>query len=368
MVKRRSAVLIVGLLVAAAPLAAQSRLGPDWSTNTNKRTISFGELMSGGPPKDGIPAIDEPRFVSQRQARRWIAPQEPILVVVLNGEAKGYPLQILTWHEIVNDAVGGVPVSVTFCPLCYSAVVFERQVGDVLLDFGVSGFLRNSDLVMFDRQTETLWQQLTGEAIMGDYVGTTLTPVPAQLISFAQFQEAYPDAKVLSRRTGHTREYGTNPYAGYDDIENTPFLYDGPTDDRLLPMEKVIAVSRSGLDVAYPHRITRARTVLHDQIGGESVVVFHTSGAVSALDEQVIHQSKEDGSTGVFLAQLDGRTLTFRAAGDGIADEETGSTWSITGKAVAGPLKGEQLTAITHGNYFAFAWLAFKPESTVFAE
>ncbi|MEM6645935.1 MAG: DUF3179 domain-containing protein [Bacteroidota bacterium] len=350
------------------PLVAQSALGPDWSTNTDKRTINVAELVSGGPPKDGIPAIDAPRFESQRRASRWVEPQEPVLVVALNGEAKGYPLQILTWHEIVNDAVGGVPVSVTFCPLCYSAVVFERQVGEALLDFGVSGFLRNSDLVMFDRQTESLWQQLTGEALMGDYVGTTLTPVPAQFIAFAQFREAYPEAEVLSRRTGHTRAYGTNPYAGYDDIDNTPFLYDGPTDDRLLPMEKVIAVSRGGIDVTYPHRITRERMVVHDQIGEEKIVVFHTSGAVSALDERVIHQSKEDGSTGVFLAQLGDRTFTFHAEGDTIADEETGSTWSITGKSTGGPLQGEQLTAIPHGNYFAFAWLAFKPQAEVFDE
>ncbi|GAB5519109.1 MAG: DUF3179 domain-containing protein [Rhodothermales bacterium] len=343
-------------------------MGSGWSTDTAKRIIDFNELVSGGPPKDGIPAIDNPRFDSQRRARRWVEPQEPMLVVALNGEVKGYPLQVLTWHEIVNDEVGGVPVAVTFCPLCYSAVVFERQVGETLLDFGVSGFLRNSDLVMFDRQTESLWQQLTGEALVGDYVGSTLTPVPAQLISFEQFREAYPEAKVLSRRTGHTRNYGMNPYAGYDDIDKKPFLYDGHNDDRLLPMEKVIAVSRNGIDLAYPHRVTRERMVLHDRVGGEGIVVFHTSGAVSALDEQIINQSKEDGSTGVFLTHLGERTLTFTASDDRITDEETGSTWSITGRAMAGPLEGEQLTVIPHGNYFAFAWLAFKPQALVFAQ
>ena len=231
--------------------------GEAWATDTSKRAIDLAELQAGGPPKDGIPAIDDPRFVSAEEAADWLAPQEPVVLLAVSGEAKAYPLQILTWHEIVNDEVGGVAVAVTFCPLCYSAVAFRRTLDGRPLTFGVSGFLRHSDLVMYDRETESLWQQLTGEAIVGALTGEALEVLPAQLVSFAQFREAHPEAPVLSRETGHARPYGRNPYAGYDEVGKPPFLFAGPYDKRLPPMEKVVAVSLGGERMAYPHRLTR---------------------------------------------------------------------------------------------------------------
>lgn len=360
--------LLLTLFFVAASACAQNvdvRL-QQWKTNWAKRSIALDELKQGGPPKDGIPAIDNPRFVSPEEARAWIAPQEPVIALTLNEQARAYPLQILTHHEIVNDRVAGVPVAVTFCPLCYSAVAFRRAVNGDTLTFGVSGLLRHSDLVMFDRRTESLWQQLTGEAIVGDWTGTTLTKIPAQIISFKQFTETYPNSQVLSRETGHDRPYGRNPYTGYDDVSKSPFMYDGPTDDRLPPMEKVIAVTAGGESKAYPHRTTRDERVIHDRLGSQPIVVFHSGGAVSALDETDIRRSKEVGSTGVFDPRIGDRTLRFRYEEGSIVDEQTGSRWTITGRAVAGPLEGKQLSRLQHGDYFAFAWFAFRPETQVY--
>ncbi len=362
-----SLAVLVTMVLLAAPADAQSIDGPTaWKTDWSKRSIDRDELMSGGPPKDGIPSINHPRFVSINEAGRWLASQEPVIALAIEGVARAYPLQVMTWHEIAIDEVGGVPVVVTFCPLCYSAVAYDRRVDGQVLTFGVSGMLRHSDLVMFDRQTESLWQQLNGEAIVGAYTGTRLQAVPAQIIAFEQFAQAYPDGTVLSRETGHIRDYGRNPSAGYDTIDERPFLYRGPRDKRLPPMEKVIAFSLGGVDMAYPHSVTRKQRVVNDDVGGTPVVVFHDDGAVSALDASQISQSKEIGSTGVFEARLDGRRLTFGYQDGRFTDHETNSAWDVTGLAVAGELKGRRLRPIPHGDFFSFAWFVFKPETKLY--
>jgi hypothetical protein len=337
-----------------------------WDTNTEKSLIDLSELKQGGPPKDGIPSIDEPKFVSSAEADSWINGQEPVIAVEHKGEARAYPLQILIWHEIVNDDIGGDPLLVTFCPLCYSALVFDRTLDGQVLEFGVSGFLRHSDLVMFDRKTETLWQQFTGKAIVGDYVGKTLEQIPSQIISFTQFRENYPDGKVLSRDIGYDRNYGANPYTGYDDINNTPLFGAGNDDSRLPPMEKVIGVKLGEQQKAYPYSITRKEHVINDKIGDTPVLIIHTDGATSALDATQIAESKESGSTGVFKRTLKGQELSFAVKDGNIVDEQTGSVWPVTGKAVKGEYKGQQLEAVTFGDYFAFAWLVFWPETKLY--
>jgi len=353
---------------------AQSSLPQDappalqqFDTAHSKHSIDLSTLKSGGPPKDGIPSIDDPSFVSVGAASDWAAPEEPVIVFEHDGTARAYPLQILTHHEIVNDRVGGTPVAVTFCPLCYSALAFKRTLDGKPVEFGVSGMLRNSDLVMYDRKTETLWQQLTGKAIVGDLAGQTLEQLPSQIVSFRQFGEAHPDGEVLSRDTGHNRPYGRNPYAGYDDVNNKPFAYDGPTDDRLPPMAKVVAVTIGDTHKAFPHSTTQEERVIHDTMADRPLVVFHAPGAVSALDAAQIENSKETGSTGVFDRRVDGRTLTFSYTEDGrFQDEETGSTWTVTGTAVDGPMEGTQLDRIQYGDYFAFAWFAFRPNTALY--
>ena len=174
------------LLVSAAQLAAAgAALAQDqWATDFDKHTVPLREIVSGGIPKDGIPAIDSPRFVSVSEADRWLEDREAVAVVEVGGQTKAYPLQILIHHEIVNDVIGGQPISVTYCPLCNTALAFERRFDGRLLDFGTTGRLRHSDLVMYDRQTETWWQQATGEGIVGEYAGLQLTFVSAWVFSW----------------------------------------------------------------------------------------------------------------------------------------------------------------------------------------
>jgi hypothetical protein len=339
-----------------------------WNTNWARRTIDTSAIMSGGPPRDGIPSIDAPQFVSSNEAASWLVDNEPVIALEINGDARAYPLQVLTWHEIVNDAVGGVPVVVTFCPLCNSALVFDRRHGDEVLEFGVSGLLRNSDLIMYDRTTESLWQQFTGEGIIGDLAGEQLAFVPSALVSFADFRTAYPDGDVLSRETGFSRDYGRNPYEGYDTVGSNPFLYKGPVDGRLQAVERVVTVSlpEAGLDLAYPLSTLSDAGVINDTQGGRNLVVFHKPGTSSALGAASIAEGQDVGATGVFDAVLDDRELTFRAEGEAIVDEETGSTWNILGQALAGPLAGQQLEPVVHGDHFWFSWAAFKPGTIVY--
>ncbi len=365
------ALAVVGVALSAGPepgpasssITARAGL----KTDTSKASIPLSAIESGGPPKDGIPAIDAPRFVSVKAATSWVAPREPVVLVEVGGVARGYPLQILTWHEIVNDTIAGTPVAVTFCPLCYAVTAFDRRVGGQETTFGVSGLLRHSDMLMYDRATESLWQQLIGEAVVGARTGTKLKTLPAQIVAFEQLAAAYPNAKILSRETGHSRRYGTNPYVGYDDIDR-PFLFRGTPDGRLPAMSKVIAVSVGSDHVAYPHAITRKVGVIHDTVGGQPIVVLHAGSTRSALDTRKLSDGKALGTTGVFVPEVAGKRVTLRVsktAGQ-FTDAETGSTWTSLGRATAGPHKGQQLRRVPLGDYYAFAWLAFRPDSRVY--
>jgi len=337
-----------------------------WDTNIKKKSINLSELKSGGPPKDGIPSIDNPVFITQKEAAGWIEPAEPIIAFSHMGEARAYPLQVLIWHEIVNDKMGDTPILVTFCPLCYSAIVFDRRINSETHEFGVSGFLRHSDMIMFDRKTESLWQQFTGEAIVGDYTGTELKILPSQIMSFEQFRKTYPDGFVLSKKTGYKRAYGQNPYAGYDDINNTPLFMDEPLDGRLKPMEKVIGVQSKVSHKAYPYSITKEQKIIHDELDEKKIVVIHVDGARSAMDTPKISKARKDGTTGVFSRKLNNQMLTFSLKRGNIVDDQTGSRWDISGKAIDGFLEGEQLQPMIFGDYFAFAWLVFWPDTKIY--
>ena len=343
-------------------------LTQSWNTNWNRHTIRYEEILSGGPPRDGIPSVDDPQFISPAGASEWLADNEPVIAVEFNGDARAYPLQILTWHEIVNDVVGDIPVVVTFCPLCNSAVTFDRRLEGQVYEFGTSGLLRHSDLIMYDRTTESLWQQFTGEAVVGDLAGKRLTFLPSSIVSFADFQAAYPEGVVLSRETGYDRSYGRNPYTGYDDINATPFLFQDIPDDRLPPMARVVTVSFEEADVAYPVSFLAEVGVINDTISGQRLVVFHSSGTSSALDTSDIAAGDDVGATGVFDPELDGQMLTFEQVGEAIVDEQTNSAWNILGQAVDGPLQGQTLTPIVHGDHFWFSWAAFKPETIIYPE
>jgi hypothetical protein len=242
--------------------------------------------------------------------------------------------------------------------------VFGRRVGDRALDFGVSGFLHFSNLIMYDRQTESWWQQATAEAIVGDLLGQRLTLIPAPIVSWAEFKSAHPTGKVLNRNTGHSRPYGANPYVFYDG--SFPFLYQGPRDGRLSPMERVVAVSQGGQTVAFPFSVLEKERVVRHTVGGRELVVFFKKGTASALDEEQIAEGRDVGATNVFLPMVDARALTFRAQGEKFIDLETGSTWNLLGHAVDGPLAGKRLEPVVHGNHLWFSWVAFQPSTVIY--
>ena len=337
-----------------------------WKTDFSYHTVPYDDFLSGGPPRDGIRPIDRPQFISIDEADKWLSDLEPVISFEMNGVQRAYPIQILIWHEVVNDVVGGVPVTVTFCPLCNSAIVFERTVGDMVLDFGTSGNLRNSDLVMWDRQTESWWQQFTGEAIVGRLAGIKLNFLAAPIISWQDFKTHQPDGEVLSKNIGLGRRYGENPYVGYDTVDNPPFLFTGDLDGRLQPKERVAAITVDGVDAAFPFSVLAEEGAVNYQVNGVDVAVFFKFGTNSALGGPVISISDDIGSTAVFNAVLDGEKLTFTAEGDVFTDAETGSTWNILGEAIDGPMTGERLTKIVHGDHFWFAWGAFKPDTLIY--
>ena len=343
------------------------RVTATWTTNWKKHNVPYDELLSGGPPRDGIPPIDNPEFVNVNDAKNWIKDNEPVVFVKINNKVKAYPIQILIWHEIVNDTLGNKEISVTFCPLCNSTIVFDRNLNGKLYDFGTSGLLRNSDLVMWDRQSETLWQQFTGVAIIGELTGEKLTMLPSSMISFKDYYTAYPEGKVLSKKTGHYRAYGNNPYVGYDDINNSPFLYNDPIDKRLRPMQRVVTISGENSSKAYTYPILKSKKVVNDSFEGKNIVVFYKTGTTSALDGRHIASSRDVGTTAVFSSVLDGVTLEFVYDKDlGIIDAKTKSSWNIFGEAVSGKYKGKTLKQIVHADHFWFSWAAFKPDTLVY--
>ena len=336
-----------------------------FSTDFSRRTVSWGEILSGGPPKDGIPAVDAPQFESITAGDEWLEGPDPVILFSHGDVTRAYPLGILIWHEIVNDVVDGQPVTITFCPLCNASIAFDRNFDGQVLDFGTTGRLRNSDLIMYDRQTETWWQQFTGEGIIGQYAGEQLNFLSSQVLSWEDFKASHPDGEVLAR-PNMPRNYGSNPYVGYDSTSH-PFLFLNTPDPRLDPVERVLGLTTQTEAIAYPFALLEEAGVVHDSFGGTELAILHKAGLASALDASVISKGKDIGAVAVYERQIGDQRLTFSANEDGtFSDAETGSTWDILGEAINGPLAGEQLTAVLHFDHFWFAWAAFFPATELY--
>jgi hypothetical protein len=352
---------------AGGPADLQVPTAP-WKTDFSISSVHLGTITAGGPPRDGIPSIDAPRFESIAAARSWLPDDAPVIALEVAGTARAYPLAILVWHEIVNDTLGGVPIIVTFCPLCHAALVFERTVDGQVLDFGATGNLRYLDLVMYDRATETWWQQATGEAIVGTLTGSQLTFLPAQIVSLADFALAHPDGDVLSRDTGASRRYGQNPYPGLDRADPRPFSYVNQVDGRLEAKERVVTVELDGSALAIAYADLARERVIEIDRRSTSIVVVWKPGTRSALDLDRMDASRDVGATGVFSPVLAGRRLTFTPGpGPEVAmiDRQTGSGWSVTGLALTGPLTGSRLDPVIHADPFWFSWAGFRPDTQI---
>jgi hypothetical protein len=291
------AVVVAGLMAIhfQAPALGQGAQVPvaarDWvrewpKTDFSKSSVDLRKIRSGGPPKDGIPAIDHPTFTTVAKARQF-KPTEPVISIVINNDARAYPLAVLMWHEIANDTVGGVPVAVTFCPLCNASIVFDRRVQGQILDFGTTGKLRRSDLVMYDRQSESWWQQFLGEAIVGSMTGTWLRMLPARIESFERFAKRHPKGKVLVPSNPQMRNYGTNPYAGYDSLDR-PWLYSGAMPKGIAPLARVVSVGSQAWSLA----LLRAKK----RIKSGDLLLTWAPGQNSALDAPYIAAGRDIGN------------------------------------------------------------------------
>ncbi len=294
--------LVLAAVAGAGGLASDAAAAPErwraeWPrTDFSKASVDLAEILSGGPPKDGIPSIDDPRFVPVAEADH-LAPQEPVVGLAIDGDARAYPLRVLTWHEICNDVVGGAPVAVTFCPLCNSAIVYDRRVDGVATEFGVTGKLRHSDLVMYDRATESWWQQFLGVAIVGEQTGKQLRVLPSRLESWARFAARHPDGRVLVPADPTLRPYGQNPYVGYDSAP-APFLYRGDYPEGIAPLARVVAVG----DQAWALDLLRAR----GRIEAGDLSLAWQPGQASALDTRSIAEGRDVGNVLVRRRTADG--------------------------------------------------------------
>jgi hypothetical protein len=326
--------------------------------------VPISEILSGGPPPDGIPPVDHPQFTTVEAADEWLTDEEPVVVIDIDGDVRAYPVQVMIWHEIVNDVVGGEPVAVTYCPLCNSAVSYSREIDGNETTFGTSGRLFASALVMYDRATQSLWTHFDGRAVVGILAGHRLEPIPSPLLSWADFKQAHPDGRVLDRdRTGFSRPYGDNPYRGYDNPDATPFLFTGTVDDRSAAMQRVVGV-RDGDDA----RAWTLESISGDglaatntEVGAQALVILWSAGQSSALDKSQIAEGRDVGSVGVFSPQVEGETLSFSVTDGSFVDDQTGSAWDITGRATVGELAGTQLERIPHLDTFWFAWSTYAP-------
>jgi uncharacterized protein DUF3179 len=331
--------------------------------------VDPNDILSGGPPPDGIPPVDEPKFVSVDVADEWLNDPEPVLVVDVDGDVRGYPIQIMIWHEIVNDTVGGIPLAVTYCPLCNSAITFERTIRGVETTFGTSGSLYFANLVMYDRATESLWNQLDGRSVVGLLTGEVLKQFPSSTVSWAVFKESLPDAKVLDReQTGARRNYGTNPYTGLDDPNGQPFLFNGEIDVRAKAMQRIVAIESESSAVAWSLDALSgdvAAQATAAEFDGQPIAIFWQGGEASALDASDIAAGRDVGTVGVFNSTVDGETLTFKAVGDSFSDDQTSSTWNVLGEAIEGPMAGTKLEPVTFVRTFWFSWAAFRPDTTL---
>ena len=359
--------LALGLAACSTPAPSHAPAAA-WRTDFTRLAdgVTLSEFIRAAPVRDGIPALDEPKLVAISSVD-WIGDAEPVIAVEAGGAWRAYPLQILIWHEIANDALGGMPITVTFCPLCHTAVVFERMLAGTILDFGVTGYLRRSDLVMYDRQTESWWQQATGVGLAGNHAGERLEILPSSLVSWSVFAAAHPDATVLDRDTGFERPYGTNPYPGWDRVARNPLLgaaqlerCDRDATSCIDPKERVGVVTVKGEAVVYTfRRVSAAGGLVEDRVGGVPIVVWWLPDVQSVLDNALLSRSDQVGTLVAFDRRVDGGTLSLEQDGELLRDPASGATWDALGHATSPGPADADLTRLQLDTPYWFGFAAF---------
>ena len=317
-----------------------------------KYTVPLDQIVSGGPPPDGIPSIDSPRFVSVEEGDKFLGDSDKVIGININGDIRTYPLQILVWHEIVNDIIGGIPVAITYCPLCFTNQVFNRTVNGTILEFGTSGKLYNSNLVMYDRTSKSLWSQALGGGIVGEYTGVKLERLPFDLAYWKDWKQLYPQSKVLSKDTGSARPYGADPYGDYYSSSDILFPV-SIKDNRLELKEIIVGLENEGSYKAYKLHDIEKLKVINDKLNNKSITLFSLYPLMSRL----------------FDSTVNGQALIFQynVTNNRFTDKQTGSIWDFEGKSIEGPLKGKQIVRLPFDQGYWFEWVAFHPETRIYS-
>jgi len=351
------AAIAIAIVLAASPsqtlsnvIASSEEKNPDplVPEKNPDPLVPMKKILSGGPPKDGIPSIDNPKFLTVENVN-FLEDSDKIVGLQFNGISKAYPLKILVWHEIVNDYIGGLPVAITYCPLCFTTMVFERTIDDQVVEFGTSGKLYNSNLVMYDRLSDSYWSQAIGKGIVGKYSGYDLKRVPFDLVLWKEWKELYPNTLVLSKDTGTSRPYSTDPYGDYYTNPRIFFPVEN-SDDRLGPKELVMGFEYDDNHKAYKLVDIESQKVINDSVGEKEVMLVSLYPFMARAYDRV----------------LDEKVLDFHLSDDKLMDMETGSEWNFEGQAISGPLKGKQLARLALDPSFWFSWVAFHPDTELY--
>ena len=319
-------------------------------TDGVKHLIPLDKIKGGGPPKDGIPSIDNPVFATVLDSQ-FMSDSDTVIGLEINGQAKAYPLFILVWHEIVNDKVGGLPVSITYCPLCYTNQVFQRIIDGQEVEFGTSGKLYNSNLLMYDRLTESYWSQALGLAVKGELTGYQLELVPFDVITWGDWKALHPDTLVLTTDTGHLRSYATDPYGNYYTEPQIMFPVEY-NDDRMHPKEIIIGFNLDEIYKAYKQSDIESQIVINDSVGDTSIML------VSLFSE----------NSRAFERMIDGEILDYEYTNGKLVDIQTNSEWNYDGLGISGQYEGKQLERLPIEPGFWFEWVAFHPQTLVYGD
>jgi len=301
--------------------------------------------------RDHIPALTDPSFESVVSADQYLTDDGFGIDVAVEGYRRFYPVQVLVWHEAVNDTFRGKPLLVTFCPLCRSGAVYDRRVDGTEMTFGTAEEVWNSNILLYDKKTNSVWSQLDGIARRGASLGKSLAPYPSRWMTWADWKHAYPTGEVLSRNTGFVRDYTLDPYGAYRTNQQVWFLV-AKKDDRLATKERVFGVTLGKASAAYPEKAFVTKSILHDVIAGRPVVAW---------------KDEDTGSVSAFARNTAAHVLTFRSEKAGFVDAETESVWTSDGAAIKGPLKGTRLERLTTVPSFWFCWFAAHPDTQLYS-
>src|SRR5918994_123970 len=327
-----------------------------------KHTVPLDKIVSGGPPQDGIPSIDNPKFQSVQEADEILEDSELVLGLNINGDIRAYPLQILVWHEIVNDVVGGKPVAITYCPLCFTNQVSSRTLNDgSIVEFGTSGKLYNSNLVMYDRKSNSLWSQALGEGIVGDYSGVKLERIPFDIAFWKEWKKLHPESKVLTRDTGTVRPYGADPYGDY--YTNDLILFPVANDDKRLGLKEIIiGLEDKNQYKAYKLQDIETVKVINDVIGDDKKIalVALEPFMVRVFDRVIDSDNNDEGNKNIVV------DLFYNQTNNTLIDKVTNSELNFEGKFIKGQLHDKQLKRLPMDQGFWFEWVAFHPETEVY--